>query len=253
MRRLVVLLFAAVSAPAYCQISGDMLIQNAMQALSTNPSIYLQLTGTDDVAGLRTGYTYSTYIQVSQIGGRVYDQVNCTEYAGSGIYAKPIMSLIGDGVTLWRYDYVNNTYSAVNYGTYSGNQPADYTGALFRYLTSMSQEYMSYPIMLLRQIYSVDGARYQSWLPGVTPLTDSAGNVIYSVGVPPRRTITFTMGTGALTDVAFDDVTTLRGVQKNTDWAIHIIGGLTINSSLFSFTPPKGARPIAGPKMPVQN
>jgi len=248
MRRLLVLLLGALSVSAYSQTSEEQLIQSAMQALSTNTSIFLQLTGTDKTDSLITGYTYSTYIDVSQVGSRVYDRVNITAYTGSGIYAKPEVSLIGDGVTLWRYDYVNNTYSAINYGNYSGNQPSDYTGTLFRYMASMSQGYMSFPIMLLRQIYGVDHASYQSWMPGVQP-ANVLGNVEYSIGNPPRRRISFQMAAGVLTDVVYDDATTMRGLQKNTDWTMHIVAGPTMNSGLFSFTPPRGAHVIAGPHL----
>lgn len=253
MRRFVLPLLAALSAPAYCQLSGDSLIQTAMTALSTNSSTYLQMTGTDMTAGVLTGYQYASYFNVAQVGERLYDRVNITTYTGSGIYAKPVMSLIGDGITLWRYDYVNNTYSAVTYGTYSGTQPADYTGTLFRCLTAMGEGYTSFPIMLLRQIYSGTLPSYQSWMPGVIPSLDTLGNAVYSVGQPPRRTITFVLSTGALTDVVYDDVTTMRGVQKKTDWTIHIVSGPTLAAPDFTFTPPRGARPIAGPRLPTQH
>ena len=251
MKRLVVPLVVALSALAHCQV-GVLVspIQAAMQALSTNASVFLQMTGQDVAGGVTTPFTYATYLQVSQVGSRVYDQVNVTYYDAAG---KPQMCLVGDGVTLWRYDYRSNSYSAVNYGTYSGNQPADYTGAMFRDLTSLSQGYMSYPILLLRQIYGVDGASYQSWLPGVNPASDVAGNIVYSIGTPPRRTITFMLSTGALTDVVYDDVTTLRNLQKKTDWTIHIVGGPTMNPTLFKFVPPYGAKPVAGPRIPLSN
>ena len=252
MRRLVVPLVALLSASACCQVSssgltGDVLIQTAMTTLATNSSMLLVMKGTDKTVDLVTGYEYHTSFEVSQVGTRLYDRVNITAYNGTGAYAKPVVSIIGDGVTLWRYDYVNNTYSAVNYGSYSGDQPEGYRGTLFRSITSMSEGYMSYPIMLLRQIYAGTLNGYQSWLPGVNPVVDSLGNVNYSVGQPPRRTITFNFKLGELLGVAYDDVAMMRGVVKHTDWTIQITGGWIFDSNTFSFTPPAGSRPVAGP------
>lgn len=253
MRCTLVPLLALAVSPAFAQLSGDAQIRNAMTALGSSPNIYMSMTGTETLSGngsksVTTTYTYATYFSVSTVNDRVLDQLNLTIYDGIGASAKPVAVYVADGVTLWRYEYATNSYMAVNYGTYSGPQPGDYTATLFRYLGSMTQGYMAYPTTMLRQIYG-GGLGYQSWLPGVTPTIDASGNVVYSVGVPPRRTITFNLSTGALTSVSYDDTTVMRGLQRNEDWSINVLPYLTTNAALYVFRPPAGSRAVAAPHL----
>lgn len=256
MRRVFVPLLALLSASAFSQgiPPDEAVIRPELATLATFPAIFLDLFGADTMAGKATGFEYRAYMQntVQIVNGntRVITEINITEYNGSGSAAQPMMSLIGDGVTLWRYDYVNNTYAATDYGTYSGPQPPDYTGTLFRDLTSLSDGYMSFVIQFLKQTYEISGVMYQSWMPGVAASIDQYNSVTYSIGTPPRRTITFNnLQTGALKEVDYTDSTTVRGIARSTNWRMPIQSLTATDPNMYKFTPPLGARAIALPHL----
>ncbi len=251
MRRFVVPLLALLSPCAFGQLSvGDQQVQNGLQALNSATTIFTQLSGTEAFNGAKNYLNDSAYFNLSVTGDRVLAQVEVVCYNAG----KPYLRIVGDGVTLWRYDYLNNTYSATVYGTYSGPQPYDYSNTFFRYLSAISEGYISYQTLLLKQIYGTNGASYQSWMPGITPVVDAEENVTYSMGQPPRRTITFSFGlagvmTGSLQSISYDDVANVGRSKKTIDWSMTIVSNLAIDPLEFKFVPPAQARLIAGPRI----
>src|SRR5665213_2682253 len=204
MRLYVVPLLLALSSGAFAQLlPGEQLVQGAMQTLNTSPTMFLNLTGTEVFGTVNNAINYTGYFNLSVTNERILAQVEFVGYNNG----KPFIRIVGDGVTLWRYDYLNNRYSATVYGTYSGLQPADYSNTFFRYLSASSEGYVTYMTNLLRQVYGASGASYQSWMPGIKPFLDVPGNLNYTIGQPPRRTIIFGVGTCLLyTSDAADDL-----------------------------------------------
>jgi hypothetical protein len=157
---------------------------------------------------------------------------------------------VGDGVTLWNYDYVNNRYSATVYGTYSGPQPADYANTFFRYLSSVCTGNSSSITHFLQQVYGANGANYQSWMPGIYPTVDELGNVTYSIGQPPRRTVIFGLNVQGQNTISYDDVSRAGRLTKSVDWTMAITSNVTVDPNAFVFIPPSNARSMAGPHLP---
>jgi hypothetical protein len=240
---------AAASAQVTSVSVPEGLIQNAFMQQSMQQPIDIYLAVAQTTAGVKVNYVYDMTYSSSIVNNRLVLQVNIIGYIGNS----PAVRIVGDGVTLWRYDYEHNTYSAVNYGTYSGAQPADYNARFFRYLGSITDAYSAYSVKFLEQVYTPSGAAYFSWAPGTTPVQSVSGPIVYSVGNPqsPRRTITFTLtGTpNVIGSIDYHDVAGTYRTPVVTDWTLTPTTLTQVDTSFFKFAPPANAKAVAGPKL----
>ena len=202
--------------------SNETTIQAALQQLSSQQTLFLQLQGSILYHGnsvpLITNLSWNSFLG-GATGTYLTDQVEMETWV-NGVLTK---RLVGNGTTLWSYDLKNRVYSATNYGGSGTTRPGTYVTDLLNDLNWAATSNDAYLTRLLRQIYNpvsttsnVDdpsynpsGITYASWMPGVpsvqlpatNPTTDPINNqVVYSPSAAdnfflyngsPRRSITF--------------------------------------------------------------
>lgn len=248
MRILSILLAGSIAGAAAAQsVSGDSSIVTALNQVRLSDTLLLNLAGTEKVGGITTNVTYETSWDRSFSNGEYVYKIQIVGYRGAHLFLR----LVADGGTLWRYDIDKNQYSATVYGNAAGASAGtnDALGKLFRTLSAVQDGYSAFPVTLLKQTYAAAGVAYESWLPGAIPFTDASGNVVYSVGNPARRTITFYLDNGSLASIGYSDVMTLDRMPRDTDWNMTAQTGTNFDPAIFVFVPPVGAQPIVGPRI----
>jgi len=246
--RVTVLLVAlAAGAGAFGQLTGpEADINNALIAARTNLNMAFQLSGVRQTGSDVEAIDTDVYFSLVSVSANTLAKVEIDQSIGG----KPTTMVIGDGLTLWRYDYPTNTYSALQYGAYNGAPPVGYADAVLKSLQSLVSGQSAQAVGLLREIYEGLNAQYTSWMPGVTPTSTWAGStetVNYSTAIGNPRALRFTIAAGQLSTIGYSESETAFGLTRITQWVMSIYPGNTLTApSGFVFNMPAGAKPVVG-------
>lgn len=253
-------------------------ILSAFTQLSQQPSLYLQLNGTVAYRDKTTPFTSSlSYNILTGANGNLTLQVDLETYS-NGVQTRRIL---GDGNSLWVYNFSLHQYSATSYGGTAGlARPDTYGADLLDDLNWAATGPDGYMAKLLRQVYNPGSPNYTSWMPGVVSVQltqgqqfydpinptvyyyPSAGNNIYLYNASPRRTILFAIAPGTTSNgggtpasgleaVFFNQSDIVAGRKRITSWNITAYPGYNIPSGTFvPYTGQeiKGWRPVVAPK-----
>jgi hypothetical protein len=149
---------------------SEQLIYEAYSNLQTTSTFQLSLEGSQTIGG-QTKYFASTLTWSCGTTA----QVVMDDYDTSGRTPQLLRHYVGDGRTLWFYDFVNQRYSGATYGTYGnrGTNPFDDAPRLLGQLYTEANGPSVYLARLMREVNPPTGGtlipRYKSWAPGYVP------------------------------------------------------------------------------------
>jgi hypothetical protein len=222
--------------------------------LRDQSSIYIDLAGTQTVNGdtvnLRTTFLYKKEVDTS---GKIYERLECLDYMGTTLTQR----IVGDGINLWSYDPINNTYTVTRYGSYGTLAAgANYTRNLLQAFMSAAKGRSVYIARLMLDAKSGTSVVYTPWLPASYAEVTNYSNVTrvrYLDGNPTKKIITYLvapdgLGGGVMTLIGYWDSVQSNNKLKTTTWLANITTNATIDPSHFSFSPPAGARGTANAK-----
>ncbi len=232
---------------------NDATFLSALQQLTAQPNLFFHLLGQTTYRGkvtpIETFFYWTTNVQSATPSGAgpatsvQVCELDLEQYVNSVL----VRRIVGDGTTLWNYDFVTHQYSATLYGSYGPTQPELYELNLlndFVWATSGPEAYLS---KLLRQIYPINpnyvpppliinitavppitNTNYASWMPGIysqslpqgvpitfpsdpaNPRTPSATDLYYTYNGSPKRSITFELQPPTATTTTGDGTSILN-------------------------------------------
>lgn len=273
MRFVAITLFAAVIGSALGELNPDEKnIGMAFSLLRQEKEVMFELDGTDQMGSRTTNFYSNAYFQ--------WDPNNPDAFAKSEIndFVNNVHThrIVGDGQTLWSYDFGQNAYSAFNYGAYSGAPPEGFRTNLLQEMASSSKGPTIFLARMLREIFAGTNAQYTPWLPmatvtyivkGSVPMTDPvatnrtyAGDdqnsfVVYTYATRPQRSAAFHLVRSSITDpwslgeIYYADLQKLSAANTRfLDWKIVVRTVPFPANATYIFKPPTTARPIANVK-----
>lgn len=177
-------------------------LQAALQNLRGNNDLFLRLQGLESLDGKAVhSITGDLYWSANPTGNVPCTKVELLEYKDGSLQHR----IVGDGTVAWEYNLATYELGTGRYGRFDGTVAPNYGRDLLAFLQSQSfGRNGAFNVRLIRQIYGDAQATYQSWLPGTIPFDKQLGggvhDLIYSVGNPVRRSITFHLTTDQLGD-----------------------------------------------------
>lgn len=254
---------------AQTNLDGPQLIRDAYSNLAGSDEIYMTITGTETFKNRTT--TYSSNIAWSRPIGASPEvaRLEILEFR-DGI---PTNRIVGDGSTLFSYDFQRQEYAVMRYGGYNGFVPSDYRSLLIQLATKVATGQASNGMRVLSDLVSDASATYRSWIPGIDPqvLPDGVTNdpvlpsrqyvasptqsiVMYNPN--PRKSVVFEIGydsdTGALrlNNLYYNQIETLSGKPRTIEWTLTPYVGAPLDESHFKPLPGSstvGWKPIVAP------
>lgn len=246
-------------------------IHSAFATFRTQPEVMIAIDGTDQL-GSRTNVIYSNaFFKWDPAQPNSFAKTELNEYL-NGARMKRI---VGDGMTLWSYDFAKNTYSASRYGSYGAAQPQGFRASMLFELTNATSGPSVFLARTLREIFSGDFAQYRSWFPmaQITVVSDVAPTrsmvdpivpsrsytgdqlnfyVVYTYNPRVRRSGAFHFSRSDVTkpwtlaEVFYADGTSLNAsTPRLVDWRMTFHTGMLPASTNYVFVPPTNARAIA--------
>ncbi|HWA83368.1 MAG TPA: hypothetical protein VG820_08050 [Fimbriimonadaceae bacterium] len=274
MRFAAIALLAVAAGSAYAQLNPDEKnIGAAFSLLRQNGEIMLELNGTEQVGARTTNLYSNAYFK--------WDSLNPDSFAKSEIndFVNNVHThrIVGDGQTLWSYDFNQNAYSAFHYGAYSGPPPEGFRLNLLQEMTSASKGQTVVLARMLREIFGGVTAQYTTWLPMATvtwvgkgttteSLKDPIANrtyvasdqdafVVYTYATRPQRSASFHLTRADLTqpwslsEIYYADLQRINASNSRfVDWTITVHTSAFPFEATYIFKPPTTARPIANVK-----
>jgi hypothetical protein len=244
------LAFLAFATAGFAQdrTGAEEVVNDALITLRAHGHVFFQLKGSETLNGQTFLFSYNVSFQVNvDSSGTVTGAYIDVEAYRDGIFNH---RLCGDGVTLWKYLPARRAYQPVRYGVENGPQPAGYLDSLIRKFDSVSDQYETRIATLLRQTYASTGTNYESWFPGVQPVS-AGSSVVYLGGNPPSQGLTFTLTTDVNGNIGLGAVDLFdKGlnspVPRPYTWHMSVTKDLSYLPGTFVFRPPAGSLPIKG-------
>jgi hypothetical protein len=261
LRTLLCVAAAALVSSAFAQVLGpvgDPDVEAALTTLRQQNEIFLQLTGTVMQGSTTTPISCDEFwSQSSSSAGTPFVQSELLEYRGGNLVGR----VVADGTSVWKYNLVAHEYRTSLYGRYGdGPVPDTYLTDALTDLRSSSNEYGAFCTRLLTQIFGGghSEAAYQTWLPGATvvevanTLIPNEFDVIYSLGSPVRRKLTFRLTiidyTTQLIGIDYLDIAKMGSQQKVVAWTMtpYIVVTNTANYLPYTYSQIPGWRIVTG-------
>ncbi len=186
--------------------------------------------------------------------------------------------VVGDGRHVWGIDLSKNTYSTARYGAYTATKPADYEQNGLQSLNVYATGQSSLVARLAREVWGGFDALYRSWIPASSNRSETsvqgAGSTFSDPVVTTRqyvssdtkkfhvywttkagtpvRSIAFELneisGNWRLGAIYYSDLARFGATTKLTDWRTDVYTTPLPTAGTFTYTPPAGARAVAGPR-----
>jgi hypothetical protein len=275
MKVVAVALFAAAITSAFAQITAEeKSILSGFTSLRAEKEIMLELDGTDKF-GAKTSVLYSNaFFNWDPLKPDSFAKVEVNDYLNGNHTHR----IVGDGTTLWGYDFTKNAYTSFRYGAYSGTLAPDFRANMLQELTTNSRGTTVFMSRMLREVFSGDIAQYRTWFPGaqITLLTKTSSPPVMTDPVDQNRSYvaddlnlyviyTYTPRTQrssafhfsrpdlnspwSLSEIYYADSQTAgSSVVRFVDWRITVHTGVLPLSTNYVFVPPTNARAIANVK-----
>lgn len=239
-----------LSAFAHAQSDGlaaaRPIMAEAMGELRTLPTLHIALTGKrTEGSRIVERFVVLTSLRRITLEATELVQVEQSVWENDALRRRTV----GDGVTLWNFDPIARTYSALPYGRDGNFTPAHYQSRLFNGLLLRSTGPASFVNHLLAEVHGFRGLAPEtiatSWLPWLRHATvvfdanriaclTPAAELSYFI-LPPQFAgdIHHLMGAAYVED-------TLLGQYS---WEAAVFSELPSDAD-FSFAPPRDARPL---------
>ncbi|HVT13378.1 MAG TPA: hypothetical protein VHE55_14015 [Fimbriimonadaceae bacterium] len=274
MRFAAIALLAVAAGSAYAQLTPDEKnIGAAFALLRQNNEIMLELNGAEQYGARTTNLYSNAYFK--------WDPLNPDSFAKSEIndFVNNVHThrIVGDGQTLWSYDFNQNTYSAFHYGSYSGPPPEGFRTNLLQEMASASKGQTIFLARMLREVFGGVVATYTTWLPMATityvgkgttteSMKDPVANrtyvasdvdafVVYTYPTRPQRSAAFHLTRPdqtqpwAISEIYYADLQRISAsTSRYVDWTITVHTTAFPFAATYIFKPPTTARPIANVK-----
>ena len=137
----------------------------------------LRMSTTDTIDG-RTD-SYETWLTWYASKITKHDDFRIQVYVTKN--GKAYKRIVGNGETMFAYDFTRNEYSAQAYGKYGGIQPNNYGSNFITFLNQVAPPEARPAVRFAIEVDGYDAPSYQSWLSGVTP----TGQKQVDIYVPP--------------------------------------------------------------------
>ncbi|RYG46607.1 hypothetical protein EON79_09680 [bacterium] len=151
-------------------------------------------------------------------------QLEIVEYRMVGTGMAEVSRIVADGRWLWRFDRSRLEFTAVPYDANGTLSDEAAENALFAFAAVAVRGNASWPLRLMREIYTGPIAQYRSWQSPST-LDTTQVDPTYRIGDPtlPRRELRWALDTADNTSVlaaAFFDRSTVRNIERRTTWTM---------------------------------
>jgi hypothetical protein len=232
-------------------VSEDNLVQS-FRVLRTQSQLHIRVAGQTFRGSSTQGISADLYWQTVIIDNRKVTRFELIEQ-----YERPngtydvLNRLIGDGVTLSRYDALAKEISSRPYGSLNGPQPPRYVDSLLDLVSTTPADTANFAVRLLRDIHSGDDARYSGWLPGNSRLSNEY-MLAFTLGVPKTRELQFWFNpvSQELTQIRYEEIRNLGNVYRGTNWTMTVDNDFT---TYVPFQPWKAAATAGWKTVPWNN
>ncbi len=257
---------ATAQALSLSEVEVDQMFKN----LRGSQQVMLRMTGVEYLASGNTPFATDLFYSRPLASAAQDLKMEMIEARG-GLNLRRV---VADGRHVWGVDLVKNTYSASRYGSYTAVRPTDYEQNVFQSLNVQSGSQSAFLSRMVREVWGGTDAQYRPWIPnssirsemtiqGGASLPDpvvitrnyiSTPAKIFHVywltkGGVPSRSVTFELddpGSGVLklSSIYYSDRTSTRLI----DWKMDVLGLPFPYPANFVYSPPAGAKAIAGPR-----
>lgn len=252
-------LLAAVS---FGQVNGNATLTNAMDWVSQQSIVYVQLTGQQTIGSTTKHFDYEGYITRYKIGANGLPEptlaaslyMDLEAYQIEGTTFTPLTRIVADGNYLWKYTFpgasygtagLSNSYSSTNYRSDPSVAAGD---KALSALSGITDQFSDDIALLFKQSFANSGPTFQTWIGGAaqsalsTPTSiiysNSSSQITYGVHVDVT-------GQTVLDSVSFNSNSSLAGTPVTTNWTMTVLPLTKVSNSKFQFVIPTGAIPIA--------
>lgn len=154
----------------------EILVREAYENQRTNADLMVEMRSTDTIGSVSVPIHAILYWRLStdsrtNLTSRAQAELDIYQTTNSG--DSLIMRIVGDGVSLYRYDVARREMSATTYGFYGTTPPGNYSGSdapkLLAQLRTATPGLTAYLVRLLDELNPAGvnyGDRYADWLPG---------------------------------------------------------------------------------------
>jgi len=283
LKAIVIALVASIAAASFGQVSSGPIqqypwltaqeqgIESAFAQLRADNEVMLALNGTDQVGPKTTALYSNAFFQWDPLNPDSFAKAEINDYVNNA----HLRRIVGDGTTLWSYDFLRNTYSTFIYGSYTGGQPSGFRSNMLEELSTSSQASTVYLARMLKEIFSGKAAIYTTWLPGATVTLVSKSSqttsmkdpvdanrtytaddtnfyVVYTYPSRPQRSAAFhftlpdTTKPWVLSEIFYADLQHLNpSTPRLLDWTITVYTDNFPETPNFVFVPPANSHSIA--------
>lgn len=261
----------ALSA-ALCSAIGQILpseapIQGGLATLRLQPEVMISLTGSDRLGPRTTNLNSNGFFKWNPLNVDQFAKCEINDYPNN-VHSKRITA---DGATVWGFDYRQNLYTTLVYGSYSGAPPSGFRTTMFDEMNRAAQGPAGFIARLLQETFSGTVAQYRTWMPGAKIATINPGEtlqdpvntnrsyvaglndtyVVYWYQTRINRSAVFhlawddTTKTWNLSDIYYTDLQNMTSsAPRVLDWHITVYTGALPSSTDYVFVPPSSSRAI---------
>ncbi|HTQ10654.1 MAG TPA: hypothetical protein VMI31_11320, partial [Fimbriimonadaceae bacterium] len=149
--------------PPYEWLTGqEQGIESAFKLLRANNEILAVLSGTDRIGSTTSTLYSNAFFDWDMANPDSFAKAEINDYVNNA----HLRRIVGDGTTLWSYDFARNSYTTFRYGAYSGAPPQGFRSNMLQELGSSARGSTVYLARLLKEVFSGDYAQYSDWFPG---------------------------------------------------------------------------------------
>lgn len=148
------------------QFPEEARIQAALAKLWTDDSIFLELNGSETIAGNTTRMKTQIWWKSEFDGtGRQTVRMQVLQHQNDVL----VQRIVGNGDALYNYNVRSHEYSVSQYGGFGGTRPEFYVRDLLNFSNMVAKGQDAWGTKMLRELFGLGRESYRSWMPGIRP------------------------------------------------------------------------------------
>lgn len=238
-KALSLLALASSSLGAAAQSPGTR-VDDAFTRLGMATQATVRLTGRDWAAGVPTDVWVTAAIEHKPSERAV--RLELTSYANGQITHRAV----GDGTTLWLYDFARRSYSSLEYASSDGALKPDWRARLFTTLGLRAGGAVAFVSRTLADAFGPGaGNMWTPFFPTST-VESSPEGVVARATTPTPATTTYQLNpAGVLTGIIHLGIVEEANGWTGPAWNVSVLPGVLPDDADFVFVAPVGARAVS--------